>query len=134
MSFIPDLTEEVQKVIWSCKLKKPTHLPSKFNCSINSQVDFQKYLGSTRDSKFNFEEYLKTCTKELRKRWQLCTNFKMFYLAFITYYIESFCLSLNWLWRYYFSFLGEEVTGRIFSREQKVLKKRSLRNNFNTEN
>ena len=65
MIFNPDLSKQVQEVIFSRKTKKllyPTFLFN--NIPLNNSL-FQKHLGSTLDIKLNFWEHIKSITKKI---------------------------------------------------------------------
>ena len=71
ISFHPGLIKQAQEVIFSRKLKQPTHLPLKFNGSFINQTNYQKHLELVLDSKLNFKEHLKNINKKLAKQLQL---------------------------------------------------------------
>ena len=54
MTFIPDPNKQVEKVIFSRKTKKTSHLPLNFNNNFVQQVQFQKHLGVNLDDKLDF--------------------------------------------------------------------------------
>ena len=60
MNFNPDATEQVQELIFSCKLQTTNHPPLFFNENAVLQTTFQKHLGMFLDSKLSFSENLKT--------------------------------------------------------------------------
>ena len=70
ISFHPGLTKQAREVIFSRKLKQPTHLPLKFNGSFINQTNSQKHLELVLDSKLNFKEHLKNINKKLEKQLQ----------------------------------------------------------------
>ena len=67
MSFNPDPTKQAQEVIFSCKVKKPLHIPLNFNNTNVKQTAFQKHLGLILDSQLSFEEHLKTIFSKANK-------------------------------------------------------------------
>ena len=67
MAFNPDHSKQVQKVIFSRKLKKATHLPLLFNNSIVLQVSSQNHLGVISGVNLTFEEHLKNVFNKTNK-------------------------------------------------------------------
>ena len=67
MIFNRDATKQAQKVIFSRKIKKPTHPPLVFNNAIVSQTNSQKNLGVTLDFKLTFEEHLLNVFKTVNR-------------------------------------------------------------------
>ena len=65
MIFNPDANKQAQEVIFSRKIKKPTHPPLIFNNAVVSQTNSQKHLGATLDLKLTFEEHLRNVFKKL---------------------------------------------------------------------
>ena len=51
MIFNPDASKQAQEVLYSRKIKNPTHPPLVFNNAILSQTNSQKHLGVTLDLK-----------------------------------------------------------------------------------
>ena len=74
MSFNPDPPMQAQEVIFSRKIKKPSHPVLIFNNNQVMQTPYQKHLGLILDEKLNFGEHLRyivnkviTSIKLLRK-------------------------------------------------------------------
>ena len=59
ISFNPDPTQQAQKAIFSCKIKKPLHTSLNLNKTNVKQTAFPKHLGLILDSKLSFEKHLK---------------------------------------------------------------------------
>ena len=57
-SFNPDPSKQAQEVIFSCKIKKPSHPVLIFNKSQVIHTPYQKHLGLLLDEKLNFGEHL----------------------------------------------------------------------------
>ena len=57
MSFNPDLSKQVQEVIFSRKLQKSTHLTLSFNNNTVTQSISQKHLGMLLDTKLDFQRH-----------------------------------------------------------------------------
>ena len=70
MSFNPDLNKQVQKVIFSRKLKKVCHPPLRFNNNV-SQASLQKYLGFMLDNRLTFVEHLTNVSNKISKTLKL---------------------------------------------------------------
>ena len=60
MSFNPYPSKQAQEVIFSRKLKNPSHPPLAFNNAYVSSCTPQKHLGISLDSESTFEEHYKT--------------------------------------------------------------------------
>ena len=60
MSFNPDPTKKVHKVIFYCKIKKPCHSQLSFNNACIKQTGSQKNLGLILGTQLNYEEQLET--------------------------------------------------------------------------
>ena len=58
MIFNPDLTKQVQEVIYNRKLSKPVCPNLTFDKSHVSKTEFEKHLGLILDNKLNFNEHL----------------------------------------------------------------------------
>ena len=54
MSFNTNPNIQVQKVIFSCKIRKTSHLQLNFNSNLVKQVLFQKHLGVYLDGRLDF--------------------------------------------------------------------------------
>ena len=67
MIFNPDANKQAQEVIFSRKIKKPTHPPLIFNNAVVSQTNSQKHLGATLDLKLTFEEHLRNVFKTVSR-------------------------------------------------------------------
>ena len=59
MSFNPDPSKQSQEVIFSRKIKKPSHPVLILNNKHVMQTPYQKHLGLTLDEKSNFGEHLR---------------------------------------------------------------------------
>ena len=59
MSFNPDASKQAQEVIFSGKIKKPSHPVLIFNTNQVTQTSYQKHLGFFLDGKLNFGEHLR---------------------------------------------------------------------------
>ena len=82
MIFKPDLTKQVQEVIFSRKLNKPV-LP---NLSLSNshviQTEPQKHFGLTLDNKLNFNEHLKGVLDKTTKTIALIRKFQPTHSSF----------------------------------------------------
>ena len=67
MIFNPNLSKQVQEIIFNRKVKKLLHPAILFNNIPLSNSLFQKHLGLTLDIKLNFSEYIKSITKKISK-------------------------------------------------------------------
>ena len=67
MIFNPDTSKQAQEVIFSGKIKKPTHSPLVFNNAIISQTNSRKHLGDTLDLKLTFEKHLLNVYKTVNR-------------------------------------------------------------------
>ena len=67
MSFSPDPSKQVQKIIFSRKTKRNSPPSLRFNYSIVSQSPYQKHLGILLDAQLTFEEHLKVITTKVNK-------------------------------------------------------------------
>ena len=76
MVFNPDLTKQVQEVIFSRKLNKPVHPNLTFNNSQVSQTESQKHLGLILDNKLNFNEHLRGVVDKILKTMGLIRKFQ----------------------------------------------------------
>ena len=76
MIFNPDLSKQVQEVIFSRKIKKLLHPTLLFNNMSLSNSLFQKHLGLTLDIKLNFSEYIKSITRKISKTLGLLRKFQ----------------------------------------------------------
>ena len=68
MSFNPDPSKQAQKVIFSRKLKKVSHLSLVFNNTNVSQCKSLKHLGIILDSKLTLEEHYKAVLSKTKYR------------------------------------------------------------------
>ena len=59
MSFYSDPSKQAQEVIFSRKIKKPSHPVIIFNNNHVMQTPYQKHLGLILDEKLNFGEHLR---------------------------------------------------------------------------
>ena len=76
--FNPDLSKQVQEVIFSRKINKLLHPALLFtNIPLGNNL-FLKHLGLRLDIKLNFSEHIKTITKKLVKLWVFYVNFNKF--------------------------------------------------------
>ena len=66
MTFNPDPNKQVQRVIFSRKIKKTSHPPLYFNNDSVKQVQFQKHLGVYLDDKLDFREHLCNISKKVQ--------------------------------------------------------------------
>ena len=64
MNFNPDLTKQVQELVFSRKMQMINHPPLFFNENFIPQISLQKHLEMFLDRKFNFSEHLKTVFSE----------------------------------------------------------------------
>ena len=76
MIFNPDLTKQVQEVIFSRKLNKPVHPYLNFKNSQVSQTESQKHLGLILDNKLNFNEHLNGILDMISKTMGLIRKFQ----------------------------------------------------------
>ena len=60
MGFNPDPSKQVEEVIFSCTIKKPSHPVLIFNNNQVTQTPYQKHLGLFLNEKLNFGEQLVT--------------------------------------------------------------------------
>ena len=67
ISFNPDPSKQAQKVIFSCKSKRPTHPSLVFKDNNFSQSFSQKHLGVILDFKLTFEEHLNNVLVKVNK-------------------------------------------------------------------
>ena len=65
MSFNADPSKQAQEVIFSHKIKKPSHSVLIFNNNQIIQTPYQKHLGMFLDEKLNFGECLKYITNKV---------------------------------------------------------------------
>ena len=88
MIFNPNLSKQVQEIIFNRKVKKLLHPAILFNNIPLSNSLFQKHLGLTLDIKLNFSEYIKSITKKISKTMGLLRTFQQFCLGhlFSLYY------------------------------------------------
>ena len=77
MIFNPDLTKQVQEVIFSRKLNKPVRPYLTFSNSQVSQTESQKHLGLVLDNKLNFHEDLKGVLDRISKTMGLICKFQL---------------------------------------------------------
>ena len=76
MIFNPDLSKQVQEVIFIRKIKKLLHPTLLFNnIPLNNSL-FQKHCSLTLDIKLNFAEYIKNITRKISKTVGLLHNFQ----------------------------------------------------------
>ena len=76
MIFNPDLSRQVQEVIFSGTIKKLLHPTLLFNnIPLNNSL-FQKHLGLTLDIKLNFGEDIKIISKNVNKTMGLLRKFQ----------------------------------------------------------
>ena len=59
MAFSPDLSKQVQEIVFSHKTHKMSHPKVNFNNSPVVQSTYQKYLGLYLDEKLNFSHHIK---------------------------------------------------------------------------
>ena len=76
MIFNPDLTKQVQEVIFSRKSKILLHPCLSFNDILLKNSISQKHLGLTLDVKLNFVEHIKIITQKISKTVGLLRRFK----------------------------------------------------------
>ena len=74
MSFNPDPSRQAQEVIFSGKIKKPSHPHFIFNNNKVIQTPYQKHLGMFLDNKLNFGEHLKYISNKVNKSIGLLHN------------------------------------------------------------
>ena len=67
MNFNPDLTKQVQELVFSRKMQMINHPPLFFNENFVPQTSLQKHLEMFLDRKFNFSEHLKTVFQKTSK-------------------------------------------------------------------
>ena len=108
MNFNPDPSRQAQEVIFSRKIKKPSHPDLVFNNNLVTQFPYQKQLGMFLDDKLNFGEHLKHIAKKVNKsigllrklqnllpRRSLVTTYKSFIRPHIDYGDVTFDLAFN---------------------------------------
>ena len=76
MSFNPDPSKQAQEVIFSRKIKKPSHPDLIFNNNKVIQTPYQKHLGMFLDDKLNFGEHLKYVANKVNKSIGLLCKLK----------------------------------------------------------
>ena len=76
MIFNPDLTKQVQEVIFSRKTKKLLHSCLSFNDIPLKNSISQKHIGLTLDVKLKFVEHIKISLKKLIKEWVYWRRFQ----------------------------------------------------------
>ena len=59
MSFNPDPSKQAEEVIFSCRIKKPSHPVLMLNNNYVIQTPYLKHPGSILDEKLNFDEHLR---------------------------------------------------------------------------
>ena len=59
MSFNPNPSKQAQEVIFSCRIKKPSHPVLMFNNNHVIQTPYLKHPGSILDEILNFDEHLR---------------------------------------------------------------------------
>ena len=81
MSFNPDPSKQAQEVIFSRKIKKPSHPDLIFNNNKVVQTPYQKHLGILLHDKLNFEHLniLSTLPTKLINPLGYYANFKFYY-------------------------------------------------------
>ena len=67
MSFNPDPSKQAQEVIFSRKIKKPSHPDLIFNNNQVIQTPYQNHLGMCLDNELNFGEHLKYIANKINK-------------------------------------------------------------------
>ena len=77
MIFNPDLTKQMQEVIFSRKTKKLLYPSLSFNNIRLKNSVFQKHLGLTLDVKLKFVEHIKGITQKL---WAYYVDFNQYYV------------------------------------------------------
>ena len=65
MSFNPHPSKQAQEVIFSCKIKKPSHSVLIFSNNQAIETPFQKHLGLFLDEKLNSGEHLRYITSKV---------------------------------------------------------------------
>ena len=87
-SFSPDPGKQAQEVIFSCKLKKVSHLPLIFDNTNVSKCKSQRHLDIILDSKLIFNEHSKTVFSKRHRTRGLLLELKNLLprAAFITIY------------------------------------------------
>ena len=78
MSFNPDISKQVQEVIFSRKLKKAPHHPLMFNSNLVNKAFSQKKLCIILDESLSFEEHLKTISVKTHKTLYLLRKLQNF--------------------------------------------------------
>ena len=79
MSFNPDPSKQAQEVIFSRKIKKPSHPHLIFNCNQVIQTPYQKHLGTFLDDTFNFGKHLKYIADKVNKSFGLLRKIINYY-------------------------------------------------------
>ena len=67
MNFNPDITKQVQEVIFSRKVKKTVHLPLLFNNASVTWTSPQKHLGIILDNQLKFDDHIKIVFRKISK-------------------------------------------------------------------
>ena len=67
MIFNLDLSKQAQEVIFSRKVKKPSHSLLIFSNIQVNQIPYQKHLGMVLQDKLNFVEHLKYTANKVNK-------------------------------------------------------------------
>ena len=89
MSFNSDPSKQAQEVIFSHKIKKPSHPDLIFNNKKVIQTPCQKHLGIFLDDKLNFGEHLKHIANKVNN-WVITPPSKFITKTITSYYLQIF--------------------------------------------
>ena len=81
MSFNPDLSEQVRKVIFSCKSSSVDHPGRTFNNWSGARTSCQKHLGLYLDEKFNSNHHIKEEISKACKGISVIESYTKFFLG-----------------------------------------------------
>ena len=76
MSFNPDPRKQAQEIIFSRKTSQRNHPGLMFNNNIVNVITIHKHLGMIFDSKWSFDEHLKSVLKKISKTVGLLWKFQ----------------------------------------------------------
>ena len=76
MIFKPDISEQVQEVVFSRKTDEVNHMPLIFNAIPVAQTSHQKYLGVYLYQKLSFNHHIKEIISKVNKRIAIIRNLR----------------------------------------------------------
>ena len=100
MVFNPDLSKQVQEIVFSCKTHKISHPKVNFNNSPVVESTYQKHLGLHLDEKLNFSHHIKEKISKAYKGTRVIKSFIRPHLDYgdVVYdqsHNETFCSNLE---------------------------------------